>query len=73
MALSGGSDGLDAYRKLIPKMLDSLTLDGMIAIEVGMNQALDVAGFGEAGALELEEICKDIAGLDRVLVFRLKP
>ena len=38
-----------------------------------MNQALDVAGFGEADALELEEICKDIAGLDRVLVFRLKP
>ena len=73
VALSGGSDGLDAYRKLIPKMSDSLTLDGMIAIEVGMNQALDVAGFGEAGALELEEICKDIAGLDRVLVFRLKP
>ena len=73
VALSGGSDGLDAYRKLIPKMADSLTLDGMIAIEVGMNQALDVAGFGEAGALELEEICKDIAGLDRVLVFQLKP
>ena len=73
VALSGGSDGLDAYRKLIPKMSDSLTLDGMIAIEVGMNQALDVAGFGEAGALELEEICKDIAGLDRVLVFQLKP
>ena len=35
VALSGGSDGLDAYRKLIPKMSDSLTLDGIIAIEIG--------------------------------------
>ena len=73
VALSGGGDGLDAYHKLMPKMADWLTLDGVIAIEIGMDQALNVAGFGEAGALELEEICKDIAGLDRVLVFRLKP
>lgn len=71
-ALSGGADGLHAYRELMPKMASFLASNGTVAVEIGMDQASDVTEYGEAGALQLEEICKDIAGLDRVLVFRQK-
>ena len=51
-------------------MLEFITLDGVIAVEIGMDQALDVIRYGEASGLQLNQIVKDIAGLERVLVFR---
>ncbi len=72
VALSGGADGLNAYRELMPEMLKFITFDGIIAVEIGMGQALNVIQYGEASGLQLDQIFKDIAGLERVLVFRPK-
>ena len=72
LALSGGSDGLCAFRELIPKVIELLAFDGFLAVEAGLNQALDIIKYGEANGLQLDQILKDIAGLERVLVFRPK-
>ena len=70
VALSGGDDGLHAYRELIPQMSEFITSDGIIAVEIGMGQALDVMRCGEASGLQIDQILRDIAGIERVLVFR---
>ena len=70
VALSGGDDGLHAYRQLMPKMQEFIALDGIIAVEIGMDQAMDVVSYGASSGLQLDQILKDIAGLERVLVFR---
>ena len=70
LALSGGDDGLHAYREIMPKILEFLAFNGVIAVEIGMGQALDVVKCGEANGLKIDKILKDIAGLERVLIFR---
>jgi release factor glutamine methyltransferase len=72
LALSGGGDGLCAFRELMPKVLEFIAFDGFLAVEVGVNQALSIIKYGEASGLQLDQILKDIAGLERVLVFRPK-
>ncbi len=70
VALSGGYDGLNAYREIMPKIQEFLAFDGIVAIEIGIDQAQEVIRYGEANGLQLEQVLKDIAGLERVLVFR---
>jgi len=43
MALDGGQDGLDFYRQIIQTWRCALTPDGMMAFEVGIDQAQSVA------------------------------
>jgi release factor glutamine methyltransferase len=43
LALDGGPDGLDIYRRLIPASLEHLEPGGWLLLEVGMGQARDVA------------------------------
>jgi release factor glutamine methyltransferase len=69
-ALSGGQDGLNAYKELMPKMIEFIACDGVIAVEIGMDQALDVIRYGEANGLQLDQILRDIAGHERVLIFK---
>jgi len=71
-ALSGGIDGLQAYRQLLPKVSEFMSETGFVAIEIGEDQATAVTEIACAEGLILEELCKDIAGRDRVLVFRLQ-
>jgi release factor glutamine methyltransferase len=64
-ALDGGKDGLDPYRLLIPQLANFLNPRGLVAFEVGGNQAHDVAdlfrknGFADVG------LHKDLAGIER--------
>ena len=70
LALDGGIDGLDAYRRIVPESLRLLSEGGWLMVEIGAGQS--------AGVLEIAEQCglvgamtdKDLAGLDRVVAVR---
>ena len=70
-ALSGGADGLDAYRTIASGAAPHLDPDGLIGVEIGSRQKEDVAAiFREAGFSPAGE-AKDLGGRDRALLFTL--
>jgi release factor glutamine methyltransferase len=72
LALDGGSDGLELFRRLIPQALNLISDDGMIALEHGYDQREPLeAMFRETGSFMCQSF-KDLAGIDRVLTARLQ-
>lgn len=71
IALDGGEDGLDFYRRIIGGAQDYLKRGGQILMEIGSRQAQAVSELlREAGFKEID-VCRDLAGLDRVVSGRL--
>jgi release factor glutamine methyltransferase len=71
LALDGGADGLDAYRKIGAELPRLLTRDGVFATEVGVGQAEAVAGMLEDMRLVIDDIEHDLTGIARCVVGRL--
>ncbi len=67
LALDGGADGLEVYRRLIPRAAERVRV-GM-AFEVGAGQAGAVAELMERSGFAAE-IRKDLAGTERVVIGR---
>jgi len=73
-ALDGGTDGLDAYRALIPQAARLLAPQGVLAVEVGQGQHDDVTGLMMAAGLVPQGPAKaDLAGIRRAVAGRKKP
>ena len=71
IALDGGEDGLDFYRRIIGGAQNYLKRGGQILMEIGSGQAQAVSELlREAGFKEID-VCRDFAGLDRVVSGRL--
>ncbi len=71
LALYGGVDGLDVYRRLVPGAALLLQPGGMLALEVGAGQADAVTGIMRAsGAFPKPEARDDLAGVPRVVYAR---
>jgi release factor glutamine methyltransferase len=69
LALAGGADGLDYYRRIVADAGRYLSAAGFVALEVGLGQACLVADFAsEATGLKTADIIKDYAGIERVVV-----
>lgn len=67
-ALDGGGDGLDAYRALIPPAASALRPRGLIALEIGPDQADAVERLlAECGLRPLRRAL-DLAGAERCLL-----
>lgn len=67
LALDGGGDGLDFYRRIAKEAGNFLIRGGMLFLEIGYDQGEAVAGLlEEAGFVDIE-IRKDYGGLDRVV------
>lgn len=65
LALKGGSDGLDIYRRLIDGMPDYLAYQGSFIFEIGWDQGESVRSLlNEAGYTQVE-IGQDYGGRDR--------
>ena len=65
LALDGGADGLDFYRRIARDYAAHLNPGGALLMEVGAGQAEDVAAmFPNAGRIE------DICGIERVVTVR---
>ena len=68
LALHGGDDGLDVYRRLIPAAAMRLRPRGTLALEVGAGEAHDVAGLVEStGAFGAVACRTDLGGVPRVV------
>ena len=64
LALDGGQDGMDIYRKIIPQSLNYLKDGGALYLELG---PADVAGILDESNFKNITIKNDYAGLPRVL------
>lgn len=70
-ALDGGADGLDFYRRIISEAMDHMTDEGILAFEVGINQAQVVAELCRQAGFKAAAIRKDYADIER-MVFAVK-
>ncbi|RJX27752.1 MAG: peptide chain release factor N(5)-glutamine methyltransferase [Dethiobacter sp.] len=69
LALDGGPDGLDAYRYIFGGIKRHLAKPGLLALEIGEHQAEPVMEMSRPDFGHKNEIIKDYAGLERVLLF----
>jgi release factor glutamine methyltransferase len=73
-ALDGGTDGLDAYRALVPQAARLLAPGGALVVEAGQGQSGDIEGLMTASGLTLERHPKaDLAGAARAVAGRNLP
>ena len=73
LALDGGKDGLDFYRKLADSADRHLKAGGFLAMEFGIHQAEPVLSlFKDTGKYDSFEIIKDYGGIERTLYCRKK-
>lgn len=71
LALAGGPDGLDFYRRIVRDAAQYLNAGGLLAVEVGIHQAQAVAALAQPmEQLVFIEIIKDYSGIERVVVFQ---
>lgn len=73
LALDGGQDGLDAYRRLAAEALRVLKPDGLVAFEIGHTQASAVSNLLEAAGAKDIRVHRDLAARDRVVTAAKKP
>ncbi|MDM7945550.1 MAG: peptide chain release factor N(5)-glutamine methyltransferase [Oceanibaculum nanhaiense] len=67
LALAGGADGLDAYRRLLPDVARLLAPQGHAFLELGQGQAADVAALAQQCGLMQRALHADLAGIARCL------
>lgn len=73
LALDGGTDGLEFYKRIIPGASRRLKEGGSLLVEIGMDQALDVVLLLEQdGHYEEPEVFRDYGGRDRVVSAKRK-
>ena len=68
LALSGGPDGFDAYRSLIPHLLHLLADDGFAALELGAGQSETAIRLLREAGLQQRSLHRDLAGHERALL-----
>lgn len=66
-ALDGMEDGLYFYRKIVDRAGEYLYSGGMLFFEIGCEQAEDVKKMMTEAGYHDVTVCKDLAGLDRVV------
>jgi len=69
-ALDGGQDGLAPYRLIAADAGRFLVENGIVGVEIGFDQRLDVSTIFASNGFSLVDAVKDYGGNDRVLIFR---
>lgn len=67
LALDGGEDGLDFYRRIINRSKSYLEKEGMLLFEIGYDQGSEVKALMEEEGYKNVQIAKDLQGLDRIV------
>jgi release factor glutamine methyltransferase len=73
LALFSGDDGLDLIRKFIPAAYERLKPGGWLLMEIGHDQASQVAGFLQAASFSAVEVQNDLSGVARFPFARRLP
>ena len=68
LALDGGEDGLDFYRKIAKEAKDYIEKEGYLALEIGYNQRLAVENILKENGYKNIYSRKDLGGNDRIVV-----
>ncbi len=68
VALDGGADGLQFYRRLAEEAAEFLRPNGFIACEVGIHQSRAVRELFRRAPFTRLEVVKDYSGIERVVV-----
>ncbi len=72
LALDGGTDGLNFYRRIIFDAPNFLAAGGLLAVEVGHNQSTAVKNLLAAdGRFAPAEMWRDLSGIERVVAARV--
>jgi release factor glutamine methyltransferase len=70
LALFGGEDGLEIYRRLIPQAKDVLVSGGWLVMEMGFGQGERVQNLMEQMEFKEIEIVQDLQGIERIILGR---
>ena len=70
LALDGGADGLEFYRRLAREAPDFLQPEGRMMLELGDEQAAAVTAMFEPAGWKVEAVEKDYSGRERILIAR---
>lgn len=73
VALAGGGDGLESYRRLIPQIPRLLNADGLFATEIGQGQAEAVSVILRDCGMAIEGLYNDLAGIPRCIIAKVGP
>ena len=68
LALYGGVDGLDFYRKITENAKEYLKKEGLLIFEIGYKQKEDVSNILIENKFKNIKCVKDLQGLDRVII-----
>jgi release factor glutamine methyltransferase len=71
IALDGGFDGLDAYRKIFTQCSQKIVKTGRLYLEIGYDQSESVCRLANQANWKFVRLIKDLGANDRVLVFEL--
>lgn len=69
-ALDGGTDGLDAYRLILPDLPRLLAPLGVAIVEVGAGASAAVVGLARHSGLEVGRVSADLSGIPRAIALR---
>lgn len=70
IALDGGVDGLDFYRKIIRNAPNRLNIGGYIVFEVGINQISSVIELLKVNFMDIK-VSKDLEGIERIVMAKV--
>ena len=66
LALDGGEDGLDFYRRIIREAPAHMVIGGRIMLEIGYDQAAEVTALLQEAGYYGIEVIRDYGGNDRI-------
>ena len=70
IALDGGTDGLDFYRRIVPESMDRLNPGGWLIVEIGYDQGDLIRSMFIDHQYEDVDVIRDLGGNDRVVLGR---
>ena len=68
IALDGGADGMDFYRRIAEEAKNHLKAGGALLLEAGIREAGPIEALLRAQGAEYTEIRKDFSGIDRMVL-----